>query len=110
MKAERHYQMSPYTWLLSSVCSAIPFLTVYMSLQVLVPLDSSIPRPYTSTAHLPTPFIHRVESTFSMTKYAQRLEQQTGQKYPPNPPGEPQWPSFLQVLVNPFQIVLKKFK
>jgi hypothetical protein len=91
------------------VCSSIPILTVYMSLQVLVPL-LFVPRPYTSTAHLPTPFIHRVESNFDMAKYAQKLEQLTGQKYPPNPPGETQWPSFLQVFVNPFQYVLKKFK
>ena len=85
-----------------------------MSLQVLVPLHSSIPRPYTSTAHLPTPFTHRLVSSYNMSKYAENLEQQTatyinrraGKQYPLNPPGESQWPSFMQVLVNLFQFLV----
>jgi hypothetical protein len=49
-----------------------------------------------------------------MSKYAEILEQQTatfinrraGKKYPLNPPGESQWPSFMQVLVNLFQFLV----
>jgi hypothetical protein len=64
------------------------------TVQVVVPLGSFIPFPYSSTAHLPTHYVHRLVSKLNMSMWAQI---QQG-RYPSSPPGESTWPSFLQVL------------
>jgi hypothetical protein len=67
-------------------------------LQVVVPLTLPpapiIPRPYTSTAHLPTPYVHRLPFQFNMSLYAAEF---VAGEYPSGPPGEATWPTFLQV-------------
>jgi hypothetical protein len=63
------------------------------TVQVVVPLSSFIPFPYSSTAHLPTHYVHRLVSKLNMSLWAQV---QQG-RYPSSPPGEAAWPSFLQV-------------
>ncbi len=57
-----------------------------------MPVSPLTPRPYTSTAHLPTPYAHRLVSQYNMSLYAELTP-----NYPSNPPGEPEWPTFLQV-------------
>ena len=66
--------------------------------QIIVPLNPFTPRPYTSTAHLPTPYAHRLVSQFNMSLYAAKLQFEAT-KYPSAPPGEAAWPTFLQVFV-----------
>ncbi len=53
-------------------------------MQVIVPLGPSIPPPYSSSAHLPTHYVHRLISQFNMP--------------PDAPPGEASWPAIIQVL------------
>ncbi len=73
-----------------------PFSHTQLLLQVIVPLTPFIPRPYTSTAHLPTPYVHHLPLQFNMSLYAEFVTNHNGE-YPSGPPGEATWPTFLQV-------------
>jgi len=101
MKLGLLYQMSPSTWCFKPQRLSCKLLShLWSFLQVIVPLNPLTPRPYTSTAHLPTPYAHRLVSQFNMSLYAQRrdFDSVNGSKYPAAPPGEATWPTFLQVL------------
>jgi hypothetical protein len=101
MKLGLLYQMSPSTWCFKPQRLSCKLLShLWSFLQVIVPLNPLTPRPYTSTAHLPTPYAHRLVSQFNMSLYAQRrdFDSVNGSTYPSGPPGEATWPTFLQVL------------
>jgi hypothetical protein len=96
MNPGHRYQTSPSTWF---AANALVFpLFNFARVQVIVPLYQSAPPPYTSTAHLPTPYAHRIVSKFNMSLYASRFSD--SHPYPSAPPGESTWPTFLQVRVH----------